>query len=66
MTKDNRNTDRIISISEMAKLTSRTPKTIWRWWAKEGLFPRPLLQNGRALGWKESTYNAWLAEKGGV
>jgi prophage regulatory protein len=58
------NTDRIISLQEMSGLTSRTPKTIWRWWAKDKTFPKPLMMNRRALGWKESTYTAWLAEKG--
>lgn len=64
MATENRITDRIIPPQEMAGLTSRTPKTIWRWWAKDKTFPKPLMMNGRALGWKESTYNAWLTEKG--
>jgi prophage regulatory protein len=58
--------DRIISLREMSKLTSKSPKTIWRWWSKEGVLPKPLIQNGRTLGWKESTYTAWLAEKAGA
>ncbi len=60
------NPDRIISLREMSKLASKSPKTIWRWWAIEQVFPKPILMNGRCLGWKESTYNAWLAEKAGV
>lgn len=58
--------DRIIPLPEMAILTARTPKTLWRWWAVEGVFPKPILMNGRCLGWKESTYNEWLSEKAGV
>lgn len=57
--------DRIISLREMAHLLNRTPKTIWRMWAKDGVLPKPLMINGRTLGWKESTYSAWLAEKAG-
>ena len=59
-------TDRLIPLQEMSKLASKSPKTIWRWWAVDGTFPKPLMMNGRCLGWKESTYNAWLAEKAGV
>lgn len=59
-------TDRIISLPEMAQLLNRHPKTIWRMWAKDGVLPKPLMINGRTLGWKESTYSAWLAEKAGV
>lgn len=59
-------TDRIISLQEMARLLNRTPKTIWRLWAKDGSLPKPLMINNRCLGWKESTYNAWLAERAGV
>lgn len=57
--------DRIISLPEMAHLLNRHPKTIWRLWAKDGVLPKPLMINNRTLGWKESTYNAWLAEKAG-
>lgn len=58
--------DRLISLAEMASLTGRTPKTIWRWWAVEKTFPRPILKNGRCLGWKTSVYEAWLNELAGV
>lgn len=58
--------DRIIPLQEMARLLNRAPKTIWRLWAKDGVLPKPLMINGRTLGWKESTYTAWLAEKAGV
>ena len=60
------NTERIISLPEMASLLNRHPKTIWRMWAKEGVLPKPLMIKGRTLGWKEPAYNAWLAEKAGV
>lgn len=59
-----RNTDRIISLPEMARLLNRHPKTIWRMWAKECVLPKPIRIKGRTLGWKESVYSAWLAEKG--
>lgn len=59
-------TDRIISLSEMAQLLNRHPKTIWRMWAKDGVLPKPLMINGRTLGWRESSYQSWLAEKAGV
>ncbi len=53
----------IITLPEMAKHLKRSPKTIWRMWAKDGSLPKPLMINGRTLGWRESTYSAWLAEK---
>ncbi|MDZ7923048.1 MAG: hypothetical protein U5M23_03125 [Marinagarivorans sp.] len=59
-------TDRVIPLPEMARLLARHPKTIWRMWAKDGTLPKPLMINGRTLGWTESTYAAWLAEKAGV
>lgn len=57
--------DRIISLQELSRLLNKHPKTIWRMW-KDGVLPRPLMINGRTLGWKESTYSAWLAEKARV
>lgn len=57
----------IITLPEMAKHLKRSPKTIWRWWAVDQVFPKPLInKNGRCLGWKESTYKAWLEERAGV
>lgn len=58
--------NRIISLPEMAHLLNRHPKSIWRMWAKDGVLPKPLMINGRTLGWMESTYTAWLAEKAGA
>lgn len=62
----NSTTDRIISLQEISRLIQKHPKTIWRMWAKDGSLPKPIMIAGRTLGWKESTYNAWLAEKTGV
>lgn len=50
----------IISPERMAELVGRSKKTIWRWWSKEKAFPKPVLVNGRAIGWRESDYKSWL------
>lgn len=55
-------TERIIPPSEMGKLVGKSPKTLWRWWAKDRSFPAPIRRNGRALGWPESAYQKWLSE----
>jgi prophage regulatory protein len=56
-------TERIIPPQEMGKLLGKSPKTLWRWWAKDRSFPAPIRQNGRAIGWPESAYRGWLAER---
>ncbi|EOD4741169.1 helix-turn-helix transcriptional regulator [Vibrio vulnificus] len=55
-------TERIMSLKEISQAVGRSPKTIWRWWAKEKTFPAPMLINGRCLGWPESEFLEWLKE----
>ena len=57
--------DRIIPMSEMTRLVGKTSKTIWRWWAVDGTFPKPIILKKQCIGWRESSYNKWLddAEK---
>ncbi|TOC20861.1 helix-turn-helix transcriptional regulator [Vibrio parahaemolyticus] len=38
---------------------------MWRWWAKEKTFPKPILINGRCLGWRESELDNWMESQGG-
>ena len=52
--------DRILKVSEVSEILGRSPKTIWRWWAKVKVMPEPIKIMGRAVGWKESTINDWL------
>ncbi|MBB1440288.1 AlpA family phage regulatory protein [Shewanella sp. SG41-4] len=52
---------RIIKYPEMEQLTGRDRRTLWRWWQKDQIFPKPLMQNGRAIGWSEDQYSTWLA-----
>ena len=57
----------IIPIKQMAAMLNRDPKTIWRWWAKEKIFPEPIRINGRCIGWTECAYQQWLNNQmGGV
>lgn len=59
----NQTHERVLSIAEVAQIFGRSPKTIWRWWAKEKCFPKPIQINGRSIGFKQSTIDDLLTEK---
>lgn len=46
--------DPIINQDQAAQAIGRSKKTLWRWWAKEKCFPKPIIVNGRAIGWRKS------------
>lgn len=52
--------DRVMSLDEVALVIGRSKKTLWRLWAKEKVFPKPILMKGRAIGWRESIINKFL------
>lgn len=54
--------DRLLSLDEVSQIMGRSKKTLWRW-TKEKHFPKPLQVNGRAIGYKQSTIDAFLTEK---
>ncbi|MCY9843800.1 helix-turn-helix transcriptional regulator [Vibrio caribbeanicus] len=54
------NFDRVMTLDEAALVMRRSKKTLWRLWAKEKAFPKPILIKGRAIGWRESTINKFL------
>lgn len=47
--------DRLLSVDEVAFMMNRSKKTLWRWWSIDQSFPKPIIVNGRALGWRKST-----------
>ncbi|EJL6784796.1 AlpA family transcriptional regulator [Vibrio alginolyticus] len=47
--------DRIIPMAEVAKIFNRSTRSLWRWYAKEKIIPKPLKVNGRAIGYRAST-----------
>lgn len=49
--------DRVVSMAEVAQILNRSPKTIWRWYAKDKSLPQPLMVNGRAIGYRASVLN---------
>lgn len=51
--------DRLITIKDMCALINRNRRTLWSW-VKNGKFPEPLRINGRTVGWRASSYQAWL------
>ena len=55
--------ERIISIHDMTQLLNIDRRTLWVWHAKKGIFPAPIKNSGRAIGWPESAYQAWLTAK---
>ncbi|SON48156.1 helix-turn-helix transcriptional regulator [Vibrio tapetis] len=57
--------DKIMSLQEVAAEVKRSPRTVWRWWAKDKSFPKPIQMNGRCLGWRESVFVEWLNKQGG-
>lgn len=55
--------ERIMSLNEVASTLGRHPRTIWRWWAKDKIFPKPIQMNGRCIGWLESDFTQWLEDQ---
>ncbi len=54
--------DRIVRQPELIGLVGVSPSTIWRW-ERQGAFP-PRVQIGRrAIGWRLSHINKWLATR---
>lgn len=59
--------DRVIPMKEVAQILNRSQKTIWRWYEKNKTIPKPLMVNGRAIGYRASTLDAILNDlEGGV
>jgi prophage regulatory protein len=53
---------KLLSTDEVTKIVGRNRGTLYKWW-KMGIFPEPLLYNGRALGWNEDDVQQWLNKK---
>ena len=51
--------NRIVTINELAKLLSKSRVSIWRW-ERDCILPPAIKVSGRTLGWKESTITEWL------
>lgn len=60
---NNQTHERVLSLTEVAQIFGRSPKSIWRWHAKEGIFPQPIKLNGRTIGWRQSAIDAFLTAK---
>lgn len=59
--------DRIVRKPDLPKLVGVTERTV-REWEKEGRFPRRFTispnGHGRAVGWRLSEIEAWIAQQG--
>jgi len=60
-TQQKTNPDRIISRAQFRELTGMSRTTEWRL-NQEGKLPAVIEVNGRALGYLESAYIAWLKQ----
>jgi len=57
--------NQIISLADLANLVNKNKVTVWRWWAKDKILPKPILLNGKCLGWKSSVIEQWLDDNQG-
>ena len=57
--------NRLITINQLSLLLSKSRVSIWRW-SKAGILPKPIMINGKTLGWKESVITEWLASHEGM
>ena len=55
-------TDRLLRISEVAKICGLSAVTIWRL-RKTGAFPAPLQVGPRAVRWRESALREWIESR---
>ncbi|EOX3944453.1 helix-turn-helix transcriptional regulator [Vibrio alginolyticus] len=58
--KERKDIDRIIPMKEVSQILGRSLKSIWRWHSKDKIMPAPLKVNGRAIGYRASTLEAFL------
>jgi prophage regulatory protein len=54
--------ERILRRPEVERRTSLSKSSIYSWMAR-GDFPRPVALGTRAVGWRESDIEAWLAAR---
>ena len=52
----------LYSPNDVCEIIQRSKQTLWRWWSKEGIFPKPIVINGRCVGWPQSVIVKWLEE----
>jgi len=55
-------TDRILRRREVQALTGLSRSTIYQYIAN-GKFPRPVALGPRAVGWRESDIDRWIADR---
>lgn len=59
-----RDFDPILSLNDASEIIGRSKRSLWRWYSKDKTMPEPLKVNGRAIGWRKSTFDAWLDQLG--
>lgn len=48
------------SNEEVSTIFNRSYKTIWKWWAKDKTFPKPVQRNGRSLGFLKTDIDSYI------
>ncbi|MCE0557407.1 AlpA family phage regulatory protein [Motilimonas sp. E26] len=61
-----RDFDPILSLNDASEIIGRSKRSLWRWYAKDKTMPEPLKVNGRAVGWRKSTFEQWLVKLEGA
>ena len=56
--------NKILSITALSSLLNKSRVSIWRW-TKSGILPKPIMINGKTLGWQESVISQWLDDNQG-
>lgn len=59
------NFDRILSLDEVAAILGISKGTLWRWHQKDKTIAPPLKVKNRAIGYKQSTIEAFLEKLSG-
>ena len=51
--------NRVISITELSQLLSKSRVSLWRW-QRDGVLPKPIKVQGKTLGWRKAVILEWL------
>lgn len=54
--------DRIVRLPEALQMTGVTAMTLWRW-ERDKKFPKRIHLGPRAIGWRLSDLQAWIATR---
>ena len=57
-------TDKFLSQKDvLVVIGNKSRATLWRWWAKDGIFPKPKQTGPHSIGWLESEIQEWIESR---